>query len=294
VDRVRQTPRDSVTPETLWLRRREWLGAAGAALWPLAAPAGEAPNDTPTAFEWVTRHNNYYEFSPQKDVIWKLAEDFKTVPWTLRVEGEVEKPLTLTLEALLARFTVQDRVYRLRCVEGWSAVIPWRGIELRHLLAVAVPTARARFVAFESVLRPSEMIGQRTGALPWPYREGFRLDEAMHPLTMLATGMYGAGLPAQNGGPLRLVVPWKYGFKSAKAVVAIRLISDMPPTSWQQKVPSEYGFYANVNPDVAHPRWSQRRELRLGELAKRPTLPFNGYADAVQSLYAGMDLVRHF
>ena len=194
----------------------------------------------------------------------------------------------------MKRFAQEDRIYRLRCVEGWSMVIPWRGFALAALLKESIPLSRARFVEFESVLRPAEMIGQRTRTLPWPYTEGLRIDEAVHPLTLVVTGVYGQPLPNQNGAPLRLAVPWKYGFKSIKAIARIRLVETRPATSWTRAAAAEYGFYANVNPDVPHPRWSQRREVRIGELAKRPTLPFNGYADEVASLYRGMDLVREF
>ncbi len=288
-------PGSEITPEALWLDRRRWLAVAAASCCPLAGPAAAPAAAEPTTpWELVTRHNNYYEFSPQKDVIWKLAEDFRPRPWTLVVDGEVEKPLTLGLDDLLRRFAQEDRVYRLRCVEGWSAVVPWRGFPLAALLAEARPLSRARHVAFVSVLRPSEMIGQRRPVLDWPYREGLRLDEAMHPLTLMVTGLYGRELPAQNGAPLRLAVPWKYGFKSAKAITHIRLVETPPVSTWMRQAPSEHGYYGNVNPAVPHPRWSQRRELRLGELAKRDTLPFNGYATEVASLYAGLDLATHF
>jgi methionine sulfoxide reductase catalytic subunit len=292
-----------IAPERVWHARRRlvaaagaWLGGAG--LPSAAAAAGStAPVEAaepPSSWDQITRHNNYYEFSPAKDAVWKLAEEFNPLPWTLTVEGEVDRPRTWGLDELLARFAQEDRVERLRCVEGWSIVVPWRGFALAPLLALAAPRSAAKFVEFVSVHRPSEMIGQRRPVLPWPYREGLRIDEAMHPLTLLASGLYGKALPAQNGAPLRLVVPWKYGFKSAKAITRIRLVEQPPATSWMQASPSEYGFYANVNPEVTHPRWSQRREHRLGEMSKRATLPFNGYAAQVASLYAGMDLARHF
>lgn len=293
--RLSATAGSEITPEALWLDRRRWLAVAGASCWPIAGPAAAPAAAEPTTpWELVTRHNNYYEFSPQKDVVWKLAEDFRPRPWTLVVDGEVEKPLTLGLDDLLRRFAQEDRVYRLRCVEGWSAVVPWRGFPLAALLAEARPLSRAKHVAFVSVLRPSEMIGQRRPVLEWPYREGLRIDEAMHPLSLIVTGLYGRELPAQNGAPLRLAVPWKYGFKSAKAITHIRLVEAPPVSTWMRQAPSEYGYYGNVNPAVPHPRWSQRRELRLGELAKRDTLPFNGYAAEVASLYAGLDLATHF
>jgi sulfoxide reductase catalytic subunit YedY len=290
-------PRPSeVTPERIWRDRRRFIAAAfgvgaGAGLprW-----ASSAEPEQPNTFEQITRYNNYYEFSTNKEVIWKLAEEFTPLPWTLTVEGEVDKPRTWAFEDLLKRFAQEDRVYRLRCVEGWSMVIPWRGFALADLLKASQPNSRARFIEFASVERPQEMIGQRMKTLPWPYTEGLRIDEAMHPLSLLVTGLYGQPLPNQNGAPLRLAVPWKYGFKSSKAITRIRAVESLPATSWMRAAGSEYGFYGNVNPDVPHPRWSQRREVRIGEVSKRPTLPFNGYADQVASLYGGMDLVRNF
>jgi sulfoxide reductase catalytic subunit YedY len=290
-------PRPSeITPERVWHERRRFLrsalavsaGAGGVR----AAGAGEA--ERPHTLEQITRYNNYYEFSSNKEAVWKLAEAFKPLPWTLAVEGEVERPRTWTIDELGQRFAQEDRVYRLRCVEGWSMVIPWRGFELAALLKLAGPTSRAKYVEFVSVLRPQEMIGQRQPTMRWPYSEALRIDEAMHPLALLVTGLYGNPLPTQNGAPLRLAVPWKYGFKSIKAITRIRLVEGRPTSSWMQAAPSEYGFFANVNPEVAHPRWSQRREVRIGEVAKRATLPFNGYAAQVASLYSGMDLQRDF
>jgi len=288
-------PRPSeITPESAWLARRSFMRAALlAAAWPRSAGAG-VDAETPNTLEQIGRYNNYYEFSTNKEVVWKLAEDFQPLPWTLTVEGEVEKPRTWALETLLSRFAQEDRVYRLRCVEGWSMVIPWRGFSLARLLQEARPTSRAKYVEFVSVLRPQQMPGQRRPTLPWPYTEALRIDEAMHPLTLLATGLYGQPLPAQNGAPLRLAVPWKYGYKSSKAITTVRLVEAPPATTWTRAAPSEYGFYANVNPAVPHPRWSQKRELRIGELSKRATLPFNGYAEQVASLYAGMDLQQDF
>ena len=285
-----------ITPERVWRERRRFMGAAvgsiaGAGGFSLAAAAEP---ERANSLEQISRYNNYYEFSVNKEVIWKLAEDFNPSPWSLAIEGEVEKPRTWALEDLLKRFPQEDRVYRLRCVEGWSMVVPWRGFPLAALLASCIPNSRAKFVEFVSVLRPQEMVGQRLATLPWPYTEGLRIDEAMHPLTLLATGLYGRPLPNQNGAPLRLAVPWKYGFKSIKAITRIRLVETPPASSWMRAASSEYGFYANVNPEVPHPRWSQKRELRIGETAKRATLIFNGYADQVASLYAGMDLTRHF
>ena len=285
-----------ITPEAVWRDRRRVLQAAVSAVAGVSFPFGAKAEsaESPNSVEQITRYNNYYEFSTNKDVIWKLAEDFKPLPWTVTVEGEVERPRTWAIEDLLKSFAQEDRIYRLRCVEGWSMVIPWRGFALASLLKESVPTSRARFVEFVSVLRPQEMIGQRLATLPWPYTEGLRIDEAMHPLSLLVTGLYGQTLPNQNGAPLRLAIPWKYGFKSIKAITKVRLVEKPPMSSWMQAARSEYGFFANVNPDVPHPRWSQRRELRIGELAKRPTLPFNGYAQQVASLYAGMDLQANF
>ena len=285
-----------ITPEPLWHARRQLMGAALGNLAGLGLPraAWAADAEQPNTLEQISRYNNYYEFSTNKEVVWKLAEDFKPLPWTLTVEGEVDRPRTWSLDELLKRYAQEDRVYRLRCVEGWSMVIPWRGFPLAALLKDSAPNSRAKFVEFVSVLRPSEMVGQRGKSLPWPYTEALRIDEAMHPLSLMVTGLYGQALPTQNGAPLRLAVPWKYGFKSAKAITRIRLVESPPATSWMRAAASEYGFYANVNPEVAHPRWSQRRELRIGEVSKRATLPFNGYADQVASLYTGMDLTRNF
>lgn len=292
-----QPPASHVTPERIWQARRRLVGAAFGSLAGAALPAGVAsaePTEQPNTLEQISRYNNYYEFSTNKEVIWKLAEDFKPLPWTLTIEGEVDKPRTWAIEDLLKRFAQEDRIYRLRCVEGWSMVIPWRGFSLAALLKESAPNSRAKFVEFVSVLRPQEMIGQRLATLPWPYTEGLRVDEAMHPLSLLVTGLYGRALPNQNGAPLRLAIPWKYGFKSSKAIARIRLVEAPPVTSWMRAAGSEYGFYANVNPDVPHPRWSQKREVRIGELAKRATLPFNGYAEQVASMYSSMDLARHF
>ena len=287
-----------ITPEHVWHERRRLLGAAlaslaAAGLHRSAAAAGTEAEPL-NSLEQIGRYNNYYEFSTNKEVVWKLAEEFKPLPWTLSIEGEVEKPRTWAFEDLLKRFTQEDRIYRLRCVEGWSMVIPWRGFPLAALLKEAQPTSRAKYVEFVSVVRPQEMIGQRRTTFQWPYTEGLRIDEAMHPLSLMVTGLYGQSLLTQNGAPLRLAIPWKYGFKSAKAITRIRLVEAPPVTSWMHAAGSEYGFFANVNPGVAHPRWSQRREVRIGEVAKRATLLFNGYADQVASLYAGMDLDRNF
>ncbi len=298
-------PSSEITPESLYVRRREFIGAgvktlAAAAVAPSAVvaacerAAGVPAKEDPTPYELVTTYNNFYEFGPSKDDPSKLAHLFHPRPWTVKVDGLVNRPGDYALEDFLEPFAMEDRIYRLRCVEAWSMVIPWRGIPLSAVLERADPRPGAKFVEFTTVYRPSELPGQRRPILDWPYVEGLRLDEAMHPLTILATGLYGKDLPNQDGAPLRLVVPWKYGFKSIKSIVRIRLVEDMPLNTWQQMQPNEYGFYANVNPDVDHPRWSQARERRIGELRKRPTLPFNGYGDQVASLYSGMDLRRWF
>lgn len=250
--------------------------------------------DELSLYKSITRHNNYYEFTTNKKMVVHIAKDLTLKPWTIQIEGEVERPVTLGIEDIFKKFTQEERIYRLRCVEGWSMVVPWNGFSLCELLKLVKPTSNAKYVEFVSLHRPEEMIGQRRDFLEWPYREALRIDEAMHPLTMLVTGLYGKELPAQNGAPLRLAVPWKYGFKSPKAITHIRFLKKQPQTSWSIAVPSEYGFYANVNPSIAHPRWDQRRETRLGELSKRKTLPFNGYANQVASLYKGMDLKKYF
>ncbi len=251
-------------------------------------------DEASTPWESATTYNNYYEFGLGKADPARNAGRLKTRPWTVVIDGECAKPRTVDLDTLLEWAPPEERVYRMRCVEAWSMVLPWRGIPLAAVLARAEPTSRARYVAFTTLQRPEEMPGQRTGVLDWPYVEGLRMDEAMHPLTILADGLYGRALPNQNGAPLRLVVPWKYGFKGIKSIVRITFTEKEPPTSWNGAAPGEYGFYANVNPDVDHPRWSQGTERRIGEILRRPTLPFNGYADAVAHLYAGMDLRRQF
>ena len=296
-----------ITPEPLYLDRRRFLGtsaralaaAGGATL--LGACDAEAESgarsqegDPLTPLEDVTTYNNFYEFGTGKDDPARNARDFRTRPWTVTVDGHVARPATYELDDLLRPMTIAERVYRLRCVEAWSMVIPWQGFALRDLIRRAEPTSRARYVAFTTLHDPQRMPGQRMNVLDWPYREGLRMDEAMHPLTILATGLYGRTLPAQNGAPLRLVVPWKYGFKSIKSIVRISFVETQPETSWNLSAPREYGFFANVNPEVDHPRWSQARERRIGEWLRRPTLPFNGYADQVASLYRGMDLARYY
>jgi len=309
-------PSSEITPESAYLDRRRFLAAAGLAGAGLLAagslargafasgpalqqkslgtPYGLQPGDDPTPEEDVTSYNNFYEFGTGKGDPVENAQGFVTKPWTVKVEGLVKKPGNYQLEDFLKPSKVEDRIYRMRCVEAWSMVIPWRGIMLADVLKRAEPTAGAKFVEFTTLMDPKRMPGQRYPVLEWPYNEGLRLDEAMHPLTLLATGVYGKELPPQNGAPLRLVVPWKYGFKGIKSIVRIRLTEKMPSTSWSIANPGEYGFYANVNPQVDHPRWSQATERRVGQFRRLPTLMFNGYADQVGSLYSGMDLRRNY
>ena len=242
----------------------------------------------------VTGYNNFYEFGTGKEDPARNAHTLVTRPWVVEVEGEVARPAVYDLDDLLRPHAVEDRVYRLRCVEAWSMVIPWSGIPLAEVIRRLEPTSKARFVEFTTLMDPEQMPGQRRRVLEWPYVEGLRMDEAMQPLSFLATGVYGQDLPSQNGAPLRLVVPWKYGFKSIKSIVKIRFVEEMPATSWAVSAPREYGFYANVNPEVDHPRWSQARERRLGEFRRRPTLMFNGYAEQVAAMYTGLDLRRWY
>ena len=247
-----------------------------------------------TSFENITSYNNFYEFGTDKYSPAKKAVALTTTPWSVAVEGEVAKPGVYQLEDILRPHPLQERIYRLRCVERWSMVIPWVGFPLADLIKRFEPTSRAKYVVFETVHRPEEMPGQKRSVLRWPYTEGLRMDEAMHPLTFMAVGLYGEVLPNQNGAPLRLVVPWKYGYKSIKSIAKIRFSEQQPVSSWTHAAPNEYGFYSNVNPQVDHPRWSQKRERRIGEFLKRDTLMFNGYADQVASLYKGMDLKKFF
>jgi sulfoxide reductase catalytic subunit YedY len=303
-----------ITPKQTYLSRRDFIKAAGVMAGSVALAAcapqiiGTSLPGLPTpadsalgkkvdelgaqvnSFEDITNYNNYYEFSTDKAGVAPLAARFKTSPWEVEVYGLVNKPKKFTLEELIGQFQPEERIYRLRCVEAWSMVIPWVGFPLAKLLKEVEPTSDAKFVRFETVTRPDEMPGQNDRLYPWPYQEGLRLDEAMHDLTLLATGMYGGELPAQNGGGVRLVVPWKYGFKSIKAVVKIELVREQPATMWSSIASNEYGFYSNVNPQVDHPRWSQASERRIGELKRQETLMFNGYADQVAGLYNGMDL----
>jgi len=257
-----------------------------------AIKQGFAVADSLTPFDAITSYNNFYEFDTSKAGVAYAAKGFVTRPWAVSVEGLVNKPKVFDLDELL-KLQIEERIYRLRCVEGWSMVIPWNGFPLHKLLERVEPTSAARYVAFQTLLDPERMPNQRTGILDWPYVEGLRLDEAMHPLTLMATGMYSETLPPQDGAPIRLVVPWKYGFKSIKSVVKITLVADEPPSTWNLQAPDEYGFYSNVNPTVAHPRWSQATERRIGEYGRRETLMFNGYAEQVAPLYQGMDLVRY-
>ncbi len=294
-------PAREVTDERLFWTRREWVAAAGAAagvallpgaLRALGGPAGD--DDKPNTYEQITSYNNFYEFGTDKSDPKANAQGFRTRPWTVRVEGEVKRPATYALDDFLRLAAPVERTYRHRCVEAWSMVIPWMGLPLGDVIRKLEPTSRAKYVEFTTLLDPRQMPGQRSDLLPWPYVEGLRLDEALHPLTLLVTGIYGKPLLPQNGAPLRLVVPWKYGFKGGKSIVRIRLTEQQPRNTWNVAAPNEYGFYANVNPTVDHPRWSQAKERRVGEFFKRPTLMFNGYAEQVASLYAGMDLRANF
>jgi len=302
-----------ITDEALYLRRRDFIGglAGGLALaaagpftratlgaqTPLAnvKPKVVSTDEKLNAFEEITAYNNFYEFGTGKNDPQRYAGRMKTSPWTVKIDGLCAKPADYLLEDLIKPIQLEERIYRLRCVEAWSMVIPWVGVPLSSVLKRAEPQAKANFVEFTTLLRPSEMPGQNQPALRWPYTEGLRMDEAMNPLTILAVGLYGKTLLNQNGAPIRLVVPWKYGFKSIKSVVRIRLVEKMPATAWSTENPSEYGFYSNVNPNVDHPRWSQRTERRIPGLFKtHPTLMFNGYGDEVASMYAGMDLKRYY
>ncbi len=311
-----------ITPEHIYLSRRRFMVGAGAvaASMLLAACGAEAAKQSPanaaanapntpqagattttdelgdplTPFEKVTNYNNFYEFTVDKEGVASLAQGFKTEPWTVQVGGLVNNPKTYAIDNLRKKFTLEERIYRLRCVEAWSMVIPWMGFSLASLLKEVEPKSAAKYVRFETIYDPERLPGQQSGWYNWPYVEGLRLDEAMHDLTLLSTGLYGKDLLPQNGAPLRLVVPWKYGFKSIKSIVKIDLVEEMPTSLWMAAAPNEYGFYANVNPEVDHPRWSQGSERRIGELSRRKTLPFNGYAEEVAHLYSGMDLAANF
>jgi sulfoxide reductase catalytic subunit YedY len=327
----KEPPSSEITPEALYNGRREFLknaalftgtaaafgggllgllgrGRSGlvpelAPLPPLpvtlpegsAAPAGVDPAKDPlTPFEDITTYNNFYELGLGKADPSRNASSLRARPWTVAIEGEVKRPQVIDIDTLLRWFPVEERVYRMRCVEAWSMVIPWLGFPLRALIEKVEPTSKAKYVAFTTLFDPDQLPGQTRPVLDWPYIEGLRMDEAMNPLTILAAGLYGKTMPGQNGAPIRLVVPWKYGFKGIKSIVKIAFTERQPKTSWNVAAPEEYGFYANVNPEVDHPRWSQATERRIGELARRPTLPLNGYADAVAGLYTGMDLRVNF
>jgi sulfoxide reductase catalytic subunit YedY len=300
-----------ITPYALYLSRREFLKTAGmltgsallAACAPLATETNVLGNndttfpvkkdelgDAANSFEDITHYNNFYEFSENKEAVGKRSKDFKSHPWTIEVYGLVNNPKTYAIEDLLKQFPQEERIYRLRCVEAWSMVIPWMGFSLARLLKEVEPTSDAKFVRFETLLDQKQFPHQGSHLYPWPYKEGLRLDEAMHDLTILATGLYGQPMPTSNGAPIRLVVPWKYGFKSIKSIVKIELVDQQPGTFWKTINRKEYGFYSNVNPNHPHPRWSQTAERRIGELAHRQTLMFNGYAEQVAHLYDGMDL----
>ncbi|MES2238087.1 MAG: protein-methionine-sulfoxide reductase catalytic subunit MsrP [Pseudomonadota bacterium] len=298
-------PPSEITPQVVYTRRRNFLqlsaGLVIAGLLPEAQAKlgpGKASvfstTETLTSLKNVTSYNNFYEFGTAKEDPAEYAHTLRTKPWTVSIEGLVKRPRTLGMEDILKLAPLEERIYRLRCVEGWSMVIPWLGFPLASLLRQAEPLGSAKYVEFITALQPDTMPGIRRGVLDWPYTEGLRLDEAMHPLTIMAAGLYGDILPNQNGAPLRLVVPWKYGFKSGKSVVKIRFTDREPRTTWMKSSPSEYGFYSNVNPAVDHPRWSQANERRIGEFFKRKTLLFNGYADQVAQLYTGLDLRKYF
>jgi sulfoxide reductase catalytic subunit YedY len=289
-----------ITDESLFWSRREWLAAAGlgvSSLLPgLRAPRAWAVQDDlkPNPWDDVTGYNNFYEFGTGKEDPKANAGTLRPQPWSIKVEGEVKGTGTYDLDTLFKGLALEERIYRFRCVEAWSMVAPWNGYMLRDVIKRLEPTSRARYVEFTTLYDPKQMPGQRSRVLDWPYVEGLRMDEAMHPLTLLVTGVYGKTLPNQNGAPVRLIVPWKYGFKGIKSIVRIRFLEQQPRNTWNIAAPDEYGFYANVNPAVDHPRWSQKTERRLGKLFRQPTLPFNGYGDQVASLYTGMDLRANF
>jgi len=316
IKKATDIPSAEITPKSFYLNRRKFLLGAGAIagaalashkLGQIIVPsssvlAGTKLDASPSSFSTtekqtplndITHYNNYYEFSTDKYEPADLAKNFNPRPWTIKVEGLVNKPKTFDIDTVL-KMHLEDRIYRMRCVEGWSMVIPWVGFPLSTLLGQVEPNSKAKFVEFTSLYDPKRFPGQQRNVLEWPYVEGLRMDEAMHPLTILAVGLYGETLPNQDGAPVRLVVPWKYGFKGIKAIVKIKLVEKEPVSTWTKAGPNEYGFYSNVNPNVDHPRWSQAKERRIGEFFKRPTLMFNGYGDQVASLYTGMDLKKNF
>ena len=331
MDRIPKIPSSEITPEQVYLSRRKFMTGlgvlAGALAMAACAPSQSAPEANgassspaqasggPTAgptiaphavatadelgdplntYDQITNYNNYYEYSTNKEGIGDLSRNLRTSPWTVAVGGLVNNPKTYDVDELIRKFPPEERVYRLRCVEAWSMVIPWMGFPLASLLKEVDPQSKAKYVRFESLHDPKQMPGQNDNYFKWPYVEGLRVDEAMNDLALLVTGLYGKPLPTQDGAPIRLAVPWKYGFKGLKAIVKIDLVEEQPVSLWMNAAPDEYGFYANVNPDVPHPRWSQASERRIGELQRRPTLPFNGYADQVASLYTGMDLRKNY
>ena len=293
-----------ITPEQIYNKRRKFIKSIGLGVSSISLSSipflnnAYSENKTNlTTYEDITTYNNYYEFGTGKGDPYKNSQEFITKPWNISIEGEVEKPITLSAEEIISLYPSEERIYKLRCVEGWSMVIPWMGFSLSKLLNKVSIKSEAKFVEFESVYDPEQMKGQKYPVLNWPYREGLRIDEAMHPLTTVVTGLYGKPLPNQNGAPLRIFVPWKYGFKSAKAIVKIKLVEKMPTSSWMKASPREYGFYSNVNPDVSHPRWSQASERVIGGSLLSPrveTQMFNGYGDEVAHLYSGMDLKKNF
>ena len=306
-------PSSEITPKQVYLTRRDFMKAASVIASSFALVAcnvapekntssgtnigTQPPNttgDIPNTFEEITNYNNYYEFTTDKQGVATLAKDFRTSPWDVEISGMVNNPGKYSVDDLVKKYQPEERVYRLRCVEGWSMVIPWVGFPLSKLISDIEPTSDAKYVRFETIYKPEDMPGQKQSSYPWPYQEGLRLDEAMNDMTLLATGLYGGELPAQSGGGIRLVVPWKYGFKSIKAVIKIELTDKKPATMWSTIAPNEYGFYANVNPQVDHPRWSQASERRIGEYSRRDTLMFNGYAEQVSYLYEGMDLKEDY
>ena len=293
-----------ITSEKIYNNRRSFIKSIGLSASSIAIASLPFKNNALannenklTSYKDITTYNNYYEFGTSKGDPYKNAQNFKTEPWNISIEGEVEKSINISIEEISEMFVSEERILRLRCVEGWSMVIPWMGFSLNKLLSKVTLTSKAKFVEFESIYDPEQMKGQRYSVLKWPYKEGLRIDEAMHPLTTIVTGLYNKKLPNQNGAPLRIFIPWKYGFKSAKAIVKIKLVEKMPESSWMNASPREYGFYSNVNPDVNHPRWSQATERAIGNDIFAPrikTLIFNGYGEEVASLYAGMDLKKYF
>ena len=318
IQRASDIPSSEITPEGLYHNRREFIKAASAALGAIAAtailpgsansassaPAQSKPkglydtDEKQNSYEDITTYNNYYEFGTDKGDPAKNSKKFKSAPWTVSVEGMVKKPAMYALDDLIKGFTMEDRIYRMRCVEAWSVVIPWMGFPLADLIKRLEPAPSAKYIEFKTINAPDQMPGQRSaffgGGLNWPYTEGLRMDEAMNPLAFIAMGIYGKPLPNQNGAPLRLVTPWKYGFKGCKSIVKIRFTDKQPLTAWNEAAAHEYGFYANVNPEVDHPRWSQASERRLGEFFRRRTLMFNGYTEQVAKMYAGMDLRKNY